>query len=76
MWIEPFACLVFIALLIPFFRFSLLLWQVDQRKLNPVFPPPLGSVVLKPLYACTHLDHSISLVLAVTTAPLRTLEMS
>jgi hypothetical protein len=32
-----------------------------------------GSFVLEPLYACTYLDHSISSVLAVTTAPLRTL---
>ena len=76
MWIEPFACLVFIALLIPFLQFLLLLWRVDQRKVNPMFPPPLGSVVLKPFYACTHLDHIISLVLAVTTALLRTLGMS
>jgi len=75
MWIEPFACLVFIALLIPFLRFPLLLWRVDQRKVDPVFPS-FGSIVLKPLYACTYLDHIISLVLAVTTAPLRTLGMS
>jgi len=32
-----------------------------------------GSFVLKPLYVCTQLDRSISVVLAVTTAPLRTL---
>ena len=38
--------------------------------------PSFGSVVLKPLYACTYLDHNISLVLAVTTAPLITLGMS
>ena len=52
-----------------------LLWPVDQRKLNPVFPS-FGSVMLKPLYACTYLDHSISLVLAVTITPLRTHGMS
>jgi hypothetical protein len=34
------------------------------------------SVVLKPLYVCTVFDRNISLVLAVTTAPLRTWEMS
>ena len=72
MWIEPFARLVFIALLISFIRFSSLLWQVDQMNVNLVFL----SFVLKLLYGCTHLDHSISVVLAVTTAPLRTLEMS
>jgi hypothetical protein len=38
--------------------------------------PAFGSFVLKPLYACTFIDHSISLVLAVTTALLRTLGMS
>ena len=72
MWIEPFARLVFIALLISFIRFSSLLWQVDQMNVNLVFL----SFVLKLLYGCTHLDHSISVVLVVTTAPLRTLEMS
>ena len=72
MWIEPFARLMFIALLISFIRFSSLLWQVDQVNVNLVFL----SFVLKLLYGCTHLDHSISVVLAVTTAPLRTLEMS
>ena len=75
MWIEPFACLVFIALLIPFLRFLLLLWRVEQRKVNPVFLS-FGSVVLKRFCACTYFDRSISLVLAVTTAPLRTLGMS
>ena len=72
MWIEPFARLVFIALLISFIQFSSLLWQVDQMNVNLMFL----SFVLKLLYGCTHLDHSISVVLAVTTAPLRTLEMS
>ena len=72
MWIEPFARLVFIVLLISFIQFSSLLWQVDQMNVNLVFL----SFVLKLLYGCTHLDHSISVVLAVTTAPLRTLEMS
>ena len=46
-----------------------------SRKLDPVFLS-FGSVVLKPLYACTYLDHNISLVLAVTTATLRTLRVS
>ena len=46
-----------------------------SRKLDPVFLS-FGSVVPKPLYVCTYLDRSISLVLAVTTAPLRTLGMS
>ena len=69
MWIEPFARLVFIALLISFIRFPSLLWQVDQMNVNLVFL----SFVLKLLYGCTHLDYSISVVLAVTTAPLRTL---
>jgi hypothetical protein len=32
--------------------------------------------VLNPLYACTIADRSISMVLVVTTALLRTLEMS
>ena len=49
-----------------------LLGRVDQRKANLVFFS-FGSFVLKPLYVCTQLDHSISMVLAVTTAPLRTL---
>ena len=45
---------------------------MDQRKANLVFFS-FGSFVLKPLYVCTQLDHSIYVVLAVTTAPLRTL---
>jgi hypothetical protein len=48
---------------------------VDQRSVNPV-SLSFGSSMLKPLYDCTYLDHSISLVLAVTTAPLRTLGIS
>ena len=48
---------------------------MDQRKENLVFFS-FGSFVLMPLYVCTQLDYSISVVLAVTTAPLRTLEMS
>jgi hypothetical protein len=48
---------------------------VDQRKVNLVFPS-FGYIVLKLLYACTYFDRSISVVLAVTTAPLRTLGMS
>jgi hypothetical protein len=41
-----------------------------------VLPLSFGSFVPKPLYACTCLGRSISLFLAVTTAPLRTLGMS
>jgi hypothetical protein len=66
---------VFVALLIPFPRFPSLPWRVDQRKVNLVFPS-LGSIVLKLLYVCTFFGRSISVVLAVTTAPLRTLGMS
>jgi hypothetical protein len=47
MWIEPFACLVFIALLIPFRRFPLLLWRADKMKVNPV-PPHLVLSCLSP----------------------------
>jgi hypothetical protein len=75
MWIEPLACLVIVALLIPLPRFLSLPWRVDQRKVNLVFPS-YGTIVLKLLYACTLFVHSISVVLAVTTAPLRTLGMS
>jgi hypothetical protein len=75
MWIEPLPCLVFVALLIPLPRFPSLPWQVDQRKVNLMFPS-LGSIMLKLLYACTFFDCSISVVLAVTTAPLKTLRMS
>ena len=46
-----------------------------SRKLDPVFPS-FGSIMLKPLYACTYLDRSISLVLGVITTLLRTLGMS
>jgi len=35
-WIEPF-CLF--GVLVPFLRFPLLLWRVDQRKMNPVSFP-------------------------------------
>jgi hypothetical protein len=38
MWDDSLACLVFVALLIPFLRFLSLLWRVDQRKVNPVSP--------------------------------------
>ena len=69
MWIEPLACLVFIALLIPFLDSRRLLGRVDQRKANLVFFS-FGSFMLKPLYVCTQLDHSISVVLVVTTTPL------
>jgi hypothetical protein len=75
MWIEPLAYLVFVAFFIPLPRFLSLPWRVDQRKVNLVFPS-LGSIMLKLLYTCTFFDRSISVVLAVTTAPLRTLEMS
>jgi hypothetical protein len=75
MWIEPLACLVYVALLISLPRFLSLSWRVDQRKVNLVFPS-YGSIVLKLLYACTLFNRSISVVLAVTTAPLRTLGMS
>ena len=51
---------------------SIGLGRVDQRKANLVFFS-FGSFVLKPLNVCTQLDHSISMVLAVTTALLRTL---
>jgi hypothetical protein len=40
MWIEPLACLAFVALLIPHPQFPSLLWRVDQRKVNPV-PLPI-----------------------------------
>jgi hypothetical protein len=75
LWIEPLACLVFVALLIPLPQFPSLPWRVDQRKVNLVFPS-FGSIMLKLLYACTFFDHSNYVVLAVTTAPLRTLGMS
>jgi hypothetical protein len=75
MWIEPLACLVFVALLFPFPRFPSMPWWVDQRNVNLEFPS-FGTIVLKLLYACTFFDRSISVVLAMTTAPLRTLGMS
>ena len=59
MWIEPLACLGFIALLIPFLDSRQLLGRVDQRKANLVFFS-FGSFVLKPPYACTLYDHRIS----------------
>jgi hypothetical protein len=62
--------------LIPFLRFPSLLWRVDQRKVNPMPLSVFGSIVLKPLYVCTVFDRNISSVLAVTTALLRTWEMS
>ena len=69
MWIEPLACLVFNALLIPFLDSRRLLGRVDQRKANLVFVS-FGSFMLKPPYACTLYDHRISLIPVVTTAPL------
>jgi hypothetical protein len=75
MWIEPLASLVFVALLIPLPRFPSLPWRVDQKMVNLVFPS-FGCIVLKLLYACTFFDRSISMDLAVTTTPLRTLGMS
>jgi hypothetical protein len=53
MWIEPLACLVFVAHLIPLPWFPSLLWRVDQRKVNPVPFLSFGFVVPKPLYVCT-----------------------
>jgi hypothetical protein len=76
MWVESLPCLVFVALLIPFLRFLSLLWRVNQRKVNLVPLSGFCSIMLKPLYVCTVFDRNISSVLAVTTAPLRTWEMS
>jgi len=45
---------------------------MNRMMVNPVFLS-LGSSVLKPLYDCAYIDRSISVVLAVTTAPLRIL---
>jgi hypothetical protein len=74
-WIEPLACLAFVALLILLPRFSSMPWRVDQRKVKLEFPS-FGTIMLKLLYACTFFDRSISVVLAVTTTPLITLRMS
>jgi hypothetical protein len=71
MWIEPLACLAFVALLIPLPRFPSMPWRVDQRKVKLGFPS-FGTIMLKLLYACTFFDRSVSLVLAVTIASLRT----
>jgi hypothetical protein len=76
MWIEPFACLVFIALLFPFLRFpsfAIASGSKEGESRVSFCPLVLSCLTLVCLYL---LDRSVSLVIVVTTAPLRTLGMS
>jgi hypothetical protein len=76
MWIEPLACLVFVALWFHFLDFRRCYGEWIRGRWILCLFLSFGFVVPKPLYACTIFDRNISLVLAVTTAPLRTWEMS
>jgi hypothetical protein len=54
MWIKPFACLVFVALLIPFLRFPSFAMASGSKEGESRVPfMSFGSFVLEPLYACT-----------------------
>jgi hypothetical protein len=76
MWVELFACSAFVAFLIPFFDSCHCYGKWIKGRRIPCLLLSFGSPVLEPLYACTGFDRNISSVLAVTTAPLRTREMS
>jgi hypothetical protein len=75
MWVEPFACWC----LLHFDPIPSILVDYYGVRIKGKGVPCLFCLLLfmlKPLYACTFVDHSISVDPVVTSAPLRTLEMS